>query len=258
VALSPDGRRAVVARSEGGSATSVWVKQLDHGAATKLVDRGSLPNWSSDGATVFFATDSAIMQVPSDGSRMPSTFRRIPARVFSLIATRDGNWVVYATLTNAYAARTSDTTTLSLTDSGQVRRLTVSPDSRWVAYDSDKSGRWEVYVRPFPDTRLSKHQVSTSGGLMPEWSRDGRELFYVEEALGSLVAVPIVPGKSFVTGEPTRLFKPNSNRTVNNRFNQAPDGRFLMIHGVGSDASRPDELVLVENFTEELKAKVKR
>jgi len=234
------------------------VKQLDHGAATKLVDRGSLPNWSSDGATVFFATDSAIMQVPSDGSRMPSTFRRIPQRVFSLTTTRDGNWVVYATLTNAYAARASDTTTLVLTDSGQVRRLTVSPDSRWVAYDSDKSGRWEVYVRPFPDTKLSKHQVSTSGGVQPAWSRDGRELFYFDEASGTLVAVAIVPGKSFVLGEPGRLFSLRAGRYASTRLVQAPDGRFLMIRGVGGEASRPDELILVENFTEELKAKVKR
>jgi hypothetical protein len=79
------------------------------------------------------------------------------------------------------------------------RGPTFSPNGRWVAYSSDESGRAEVYVRPFPDTKAFKRQVSVAGGEAPRWSHDGRELYFVD-ASRYMVAVPVAPGETFVTG----------------------------------------------------------
>ena len=78
-----------------------------------------------------------------------------------------------------------------------------SPDGRWLAYASDSSGRPEVYVVSYPDLD-QKHRVSNDGGGRPEWSRDGRELFYVSP--GKLHVVPVTTGTDFSAGEPRVLF----------------------------------------------------
>ncbi len=80
-----------------------------------------------------------------------------------------------------------------------------SNDGKWIAYDSDESGKTEVYVRPFPDVQSGKWQVSSGGGTLPRWRRDGKELFYVS-ADADLMAVDISTVSGFQAGLPKRLF----------------------------------------------------
>ena len=80
----------------------------------------------------------------------------------------------------------------------------VSPNGRWVAYSADESGRWEAYVATFPGF-TSKRQISGDGGVQPQWSRDGRELFYLTSD-SSMMSVRVTPGPEFVGGPPSRLF----------------------------------------------------
>jgi len=131
----------------------------------------------------------------------------------------------------------------------------VSPDGRWVAYDSDESGQFEVYVRPFPDAyQGSRWQVSAAGGRQPVWSRDGRELFY-RDFTGAMMDVPVAAGPGFSPGRPLRLFEgtgytgagaQGSGRT----YDVSPDGRrFLMVH---SGELNTSPLVVVLNWFEEL------
>jgi serine/threonine-protein kinase len=81
----------------------------------------------------------------------------------------------------------------------------LSPDGRWLAYQSDESGRAEIYVRPFPDVDAGRWQVSTGGGVQVAWARSGRELFYRNGA--ALLAVPVQTGTGFVAGTPKALFE---------------------------------------------------
>jgi eukaryotic-like serine/threonine-protein kinase len=132
----------------------------------------------------------------------------------------------------------------------------ISPDGRWLAYQSNESGQNEIYVRPFPDADRGRWQVSVGGGTRPLWAHSGRELFYTVEP-GRMMAVSIQAGPTFAAGNPQVVFEgaylaPQAGRT----YDVSPDGqRFLMIKEAAStDAtSVPHEIVVVLNWTEELK-----
>ena len=102
-----------------------------------------------------------------------------------------------------------------------------SPDGKWVAYLSDESGRNEVYVQSFP-TPAAQWQISTTGGSMPVWSHDGRELFFVSGE-GNLMSVPVKTGESFEAGRPIPLFRVRLRADPRPQFDITPDGtRFLL------------------------------
>jgi serine/threonine-protein kinase len=122
---------------------------------------------------------------------------------------------------------------------------TVSADGRWLAYASDETGRLEVYVRPFPDTKTAKRAVSTGGGVLPRWSRDGRELLFMDEQ-GDLIAVPVQAGAAFTARSPKRLFSLEAFNQFASAFEVGVDGsRFLMTRNVGGATTQSDELVVV-------------
>ena len=133
----------------------------------------------------------------------------------------------------------------------------ISPDGRWLAYDSNESGRSEVYVRPFPAVTTGRWQVSTSGGSRPRWSRNGRELFYwvpTSEATGQLMLVPVETGATF-TSRPPQLAVGRSYlaASVGRSYDVSPDGqRFLMIKDSPTGTSPRSEFVVVLNWFEEL------
>jgi Tol biopolymer transport system component len=123
----------------------------------------------------------------------------------------------------------------------------VSPDGRWLAYSSDDAGRVEVYVQPFPQSG-ERVQVSIDGGDWPAWSRDGKELFFLEGNT-KLMGVPITGGQDAKPGAPHLLFE--------NRFqfgyDVAPDGRFLVAQRDPQAPPVPVHVVL--NWFDELNAK---
>ncbi len=261
--LSPDGRMAAVAIS-GGSEAQIWVKQLDRGPATRVADLGATPSWSPDGRSLLFATPGggSLQTVPADGSVLPSA---IPGRGGLPQRSSDGRWMIYTRTGDILGRRTSgDTTEVTLVKDPVTQTVpALSPDGRWLAYASDESGTFQVYVRPFPDTKVAKRQVSTSTAYAPRWSRSGRELFYVQmEGSGtfSLWAVDVLPAVAFSTGTPRRLFDVNPFApNATNTFDVNPDGqRFLFTRAVdpGDGALAQDRLVIVQNFTAELRAKV--
>ena len=134
----------------------------------------------------------------------------------------------------------------------------VSPDGRWLAYESDSPGRREIYVRPFPNAGVGQWQISTAGGTRPLWARSGKELFYLAPD-GALLRVPVeASGATWNAGTPTKLLEGaiahgivNTGRT----FDVSPDGqRFLMIKAPGADATAaPPSLIVVQHWDEELK-----
>ena len=132
----------------------------------------------------------------------------------------------------------------------------ISPDGRWLAYQSNESGQDEVYVRPFPDVSAGRWQVSTGGGTRPLWSRNGRELFYLA-ADGRLTTVPVeTAGSTFAMGNPVRVLERAYVSSAPGRpYDVSTDGRrFLMIKaGGGEEGAAPSQLIVVLNWFEELR-----
>jgi serine/threonine-protein kinase len=203
------------------------------------------------------------MRAPADGSALPAPFRPHagPLNTSNVEWSRDGKWLVYARQNaDLFAVRADDDTTVHeiLATPSVERQPALSPDGRWLAYISDETGRYEVYVRPFPDAKVAKRQVSLNGGFTPRWSRDGAELFFADETQ-TLFAVPVARGSVFAPGIPQRLFDAFEYNVLGSQFDPHPDGkRFLMMRPAGRDARRLDEIVIVENFFAELKTKVPR
>ena len=132
----------------------------------------------------------------------------------------------------------------------------LSPDGRWLAYTSNETGRHEVYVVPFPDAASARLAVSVDGGTEPVWARSGEELFY-RNGLGDMVVVPVETEPTFSAGTPSVLFSATGYRSnaSGQEYDVSLDGeRFIMIRQAGAvDAAK---LILVQNFFEELKARV--
>jgi len=131
----------------------------------------------------------------------------------------------------------------------------VSPDGHWLAYDSNRSGSFDVYVRPFPNVDGGEALVSTAGGTKPLWARNGKELFYVD-ADGALVSVPVeARGGIWRAGTPAKLFDGYVNTGTSGRtYDASPDGqRFLMIKAGTDAAAAMLGLIVVQHWDQELR-----
>jgi len=141
-----------------------------------------------------------------------------------------------------------------------------SPDGRWLAYQSNESGKWDIYVRPTSDLeRGTRFTVSTGGGIQPRWARNSRELFYLSPR-NEMMSVQVGSADTWSAGKPVKLFDGAgyfAGRDANPYFNYdvAKDGRFLMIKPKGDPASEgapPTNLIVVQHWFEELKRLVPR
>jgi Tol biopolymer transport system component len=133
-----------------------------------------------------------------------------------------------------------------------------SPDGRWLAYVSNESGRYEIYVQPYPGPG-AKSQISTDGGGEPLWNPDGRELFY--RSGNKMMVVEITAQPSFSAGKPKVLFagpyQTSPNPVPSPNYDVSPDGqRFLMLKPGDPAGETPTQINVVLNWFEELKRKV--
>ena len=130
----------------------------------------------------------------------------------------------------------------------------ISPDGRWLAYVSERTGAAEVWVQAYPEGTAVR--ISAQGGYEPHWSPEGRELFYLQDT--AMMAVPVVTENEFSFGTPAELFRGGfsvfPDRFVGS-YDVAQDGRFLMIRpdAASREVSGSASIVVVENWTEELK-----
>ena len=134
------------------------------------------------------------------------------------------------------------------------RAPAVSPDGRWIAYDSNLSGQFEIYIQRFPELG-DRRRISRNGGLVPRWGPDGAELFYLSLDGRQLLAVPIEAGPTFRAGTPELIVEGAYLRPFlgSQPYDVDPDGeRFVMISAASDgDDARP-EIILVLNWFEEL------
>lgn len=261
--LSPDGRRLAIVIGDPNN--DVWVQDLERGALTRLTSGGNnvQPTWTSDGKRVVFTErtggGATPLWVPADGSGEPEqlfTDHRGGVSSFS----PKGELV-------AFLRRAPDTgldlwvRPLNGTQTPQPflrTRFTevgarFSPDGRWIAYVSDESGQYEVYVRPYPPGP-GKWQVSTAGGEEGIWSRDGKELFYRNGNKWMVVAVNLHP--EFIAETPRLLFEGPYVDVGGLSYDVAPDGqRFLLLEPAERESAPVTHLNVVLNWFEELKQK---
>ncbi len=254
--LSPDGSRVALTVASGNG-SSVWVKQMDNGPATRIDEASADPSWSPDGRTLFVtvATGGGIATVAADGStpRNPLRPQGLGAQV-----TPDGEHLLWSFRNDFYTARLRGDTTsrLLINDGPQDITASLSPDGRWLAYASDPSGTLQVYVRPFPNAAASRRQVSSRLAWGPRWSRSGRELFFINTE--SLYVVPVGADGPSGSAPPRALFSVIGLEAVGAGFDVSPDGqRFLFSAAVGSTAADPEKsrLVYVQNIAAELRTR---
>jgi len=258
---SPDGTKVAVGRFLNSGKRTAWVFDLLSGARIRLTTRGEtgMPIWGPDGDRITFWSDYETIQSKVVGADAEDELHRSPHPIFpgswrpggeDLIffefhpETRGDIWV----LSGEGEAKPWIATEFN---EGYPR---FSPDGRWLAYVSNESGRYEVYVQDYPGAG-EKITVSTDGGFEPEWSPDGRELFY--RVGGRVMAVSIETNPVFRSSRPIELFEGPyiSGATISaiaTTYDVAPDGEhFLMMEG--SEEEGGNQLHLVLNWFEELK-----
>ena len=263
-ALSPDEKEIVLALGPDPVSLDLWLQDVSRGILSRLTfgpDRSAVPIWSPDSSrvayTIFNGSVFAIYQKQVNGAGAAELLKTGGVNVFASDWSPDGKFIVYS----EFADKTNDDIWL-LPLSGDHKPVPYlqtqfnesdahfSSDGRWMSYMSDESGRFEIYVQPFPATG-PKWQISSAGGRYPRWSHDGRELFYVA-ADQKLMAVPVKPGGGsnplFEAGAPQALFDiPSIPISFRFSYQPAMDGRRFLVDvpaGGGEGITTPITMIL--------------
>ncbi len=269
--LSPDGSKLSVSLLRGNN-LDVWIYDIGRSVATRLTfDEGYDADqiWSPDGRTVAFSSNrgsgkNAIYKKAADGSGEVELVVEpgdMPA-FYPTSWSPDGKWItVWAASSDIYVAsvESGEIEAFQATDFGEFNP-SFSPDGRWISYESNESGRLEIYVRGFPSGG-GKWQVSDGGGALARWSDDGRELFYRTD--DGIMAVEIDGrGSNFEVGTPIKLFDGPFLGGTNGidvggfifpDYTVSGDGeRFVMFAG-REETTRPTSVRLVTNWFDELR-----
>jgi Tol biopolymer transport system component len=261
-AISPDGR--YVAADGSGSDMSIWLVDLARGTPTRFGD-GVLPVWGPRGADIVFTSrriggsSDLVHRSIAGASTDESLLLRSPEMKIGGNWTGDNRYIVY---TGSDPKTKLDLWTLSVADRKPVPFLQtsfnemhgqVSPDGRWLAYASDESGTWEVYVQTFPEPG-AKRTISIGGGAEPQWRRDGRELYYLAPE-GTLMAVAVSSTHDvFDAGRAVPLFQariPADILAFRNHYAPSHDGQRFLVDA--ADDNEPINVVV--NWTALLQAR---
>ena len=257
--ISPDGRHVALTLRDDDA--DVWVLELARRTLTRLTfERGEdeSPIWTPDGKRITFSASRIgkprqTIARAFDGSGAEETLFTTPEHQHlgswspsGQLVTDEAaaNWGIFAGPPDEKQRRVF----LNERFSEQGSRL--SPDGRWLAYTSNESSRTEVYVQAFPGPG-GKWQISTEGGNEPQWSRDGRELYYRNGDRMMVVTIETQP--AFRASAPRVLFEGRYARIgwPQANYDVAADGRFLMIRG--DEQTLPTTLRAVLNWSEELR-----
>jgi serine/threonine-protein kinase len=287
--LAPDGTRLALEIQDDNQNRDIWVWDFRRGTLTPVTSDPTAerePVWTPDGQRLIFSSwRNGVISLFWQAANGTGTAERLIElnRQSSTLPTisPDGRHMI---LRDADAQGGSDLMILDLREGRQDQppsagpgapkplvqtpseeyNAAISPDGRWLAYQSNSSGVFEVYVRPFPDVANGQWLVSTAGGTEPLWAPDGRELFY-RAPKGAVMRVSIAPRATWTAGTPTQLFEAGSYALGGSgdfasysarTYDVSPDGRrFLMIKNsdAPAQASTPQRIIVVQNWVQELK-----
>jgi Tol biopolymer transport system component len=264
--LSPDGSRLAL------STTDIWVYEWQRDTMTRLTfgpATSTYPIWSPDGRYILYQAPGGIFWTRSDGSGKPQPLTQSKNLQLPWSFTPDGKRLAFYEF-NPEASR--DIWTVAVENDGtglragkpepflqtpfDQRHPSFSPDGRWLAYASNESGSYQVYVRAFPD-KGGKWQISNGGGVYPVWSRNGHDLFFRTEDSQIMVAGYTVNGESFVADKP-RVWseKKIANVGLQANYDLAPDGKrivALMRVETAEGQKAQNHVIFLENFFDEVR-----
>lgn len=255
--VSPDGKQIALALNEPeDQGIRVW--DLAREDMTHLTNGLALsPLWTPDGQRIVFSMEKGVGGLDlawkkSDGTGSIDELASDPEQDLRAYSwSRDGNALVL------WDSRSNGISELSMDGDGKRRSLlqeqfrvslpAISPDGRWMAYQSAEEGTPEIWVRPFPEVDSGRWPVGA--GSEPVWSRQGTELFY--RSAGAMMRVAVKSEPTFSAGIPERLFQDSYVVTSRREYDVSPDGqRFLMMKQATAD--RPT-IQWILNWSEELK-----
>jgi serine/threonine-protein kinase len=263
--LSPDGQRVLLDIDEGNKA-DIWVHDFLRGTLAKQTHEGNTQfgSWTPDGSRVVFQSTKAgpsnvywkTADIAGGEERLTTSENFQTAGPVS----RDGSTLIF---TETDPMTGLDIWTLPLKGERKPQPFVrtpfnegnpaFSPDGRWLAYQSDESGRDEIYVQPFPGPG-TKAPISSDGGTDPLWSRDGRELFYRNG--DKMMSVPTVFQPAFRASKPELLFvKAYWLYPYYPAYDVSPDGRRFLMVKENEQAAAATAMNVVLNWFEEVKQK---
>ena len=261
--ISPDGGR--VALSVFEQETDVWIWDFARETLSRFTFSSSgdaRPVWSPDGQQLIFEShrdgQGNLFAKSARGTGQVERLMESERHQSPLSMTPDGAWVVLEdgqSPTNLSLLTMSGERVLEplLSSDFNETNGVISPGGRWLAYQSDESGQYEIYVRPFPNVEDGQWQISNGGGTRPLWAPDGRELFYLASGL---MAVGVQTEPSFAPGNAEEVFGGSYFASLRGpsslTYDISPDGkRFLILkESAGGDSTG---FIFVQNWFEELK-----
>jgi Tol biopolymer transport system component/tRNA A-37 threonylcarbamoyl transferase component Bud32 len=263
--LSPDGKTVVVDRVDPrGGQGDLWKLDLTRVTETRLTtERGLIesPIWSPDGSYVAYVAnqDTEIYRIPSSGGQRELLFQSGALKDVRDWSP-DGKYILFYTTTGPRRydlwALPIEGTRMPLplvqTNSDELHGR-FSPDGKWMAYTSDKSGIYQIYVSRFPDG-THEVQVSTDTGMEPRWRHDGKELFYIERKTGRMMSVSIQLGATAEPGVAKPLFTPALRLPLdkNDRYySVTADGQRFLLTEV-PEPPKPAPMTVILNWTSTL------
>jgi eukaryotic-like serine/threonine-protein kinase len=289
--FSPDGRRVALGLSnDNRDRRGIWIWDLARETLSPVTQdaRGQAPVWTPDGRRIVFESQrgtgvAGLYAQAADGTGnaeqlkvntgtplLPTSVSRTGELFFTQVG-RGGLSIGVLTVGAGEARTLIEARQLSTPlSSAGLTSAEISPDGRWLAYQSSESSRIgpssssetsDIYVRPYPDVDSAKWPISSGGGSRPAWARNGRELFYLD-ATGRLTTVSVqTNGATFSAGKPAVLFDTRyfAQATGGRSYDVSPDGRrFLMIKEPSTVDNRAPSasIVVVENWMDELKQRV--
>jgi serine/threonine-protein kinase len=282
--VSPDGTRVAVEVREPPN-NDIWIWDLRRELLTRLTlgkTFDQYPVWAPNDQVIFASSafggpssPRSLMRMASNGTGAVEQLTQATVAQFPSTVAPDGRTLIFRVETPPLKLGATPGTDLLLLDLSGDRRsrplvqtpydelnAEISPDGRWLAYQSNESGRNEIYVRPFPNVEAGKRQVSTNGGVQPLWSPTRKELFYLSNDFAMRVPVTLTP--TLELGVPEQLFPAKyvlapPGGGLGRMYDVSHDGQRFLVTKEGTAAEeRPlsPRMILVQNWLEELTARV--
>ena len=266
---------AVVRRDADRAEYDIWRFDITQATLSRVTAHPStswFPVWMPDGRNILFAStrdasrasaqvvyrisargidDDAPLHAGSPVLGFPNDVSADTQFVLSHILTTGGYDI------SAYRLAVDEPAREALATPFNELQGRFSPDGRWIAYTSDESGRFEVYVRPFPFS-AERTPISTAGGMQPEWRRDGKELFYLSADRNLMVVSVAIKDTTLMAGQPTVLFGVDvvePNPPYPNDYAASADGQRFLVNSV-VDEPTGQSLTVLLNWSEELKQRI--